>query len=174
MCVYTTIILLHMYVELLSSLLLLLSLLCTLIHSMPNFSNILMRGSSFASTITRFGSNISMFIESHLDPSHIGWLSGITGRGTVTNYIITHQRKMVKPYPDSVILITTPNGLQLSGVYSLVPRPIPIPYILPNYVGSLEVRLLCGRDVLHEGWNEKYLGVYAQNVYTCTHQLTTN
>ena len=61
-------------------------LLCTLTHLMPSFSNILMVGSSFASTTTRSGSNISTFMESHLEDIHRGWLSGIKGWGAVTNY----------------------------------------------------------------------------------------
>ena len=62
-----------------------LSLSNTLTHLMPNFSNILIVGSSLASTTTRVGSNINTFMESHLEPIHSGRLSGTKGWGAVTN-----------------------------------------------------------------------------------------
>ena len=61
------------------------SIASTLTHLMPSFSNILIVGSSFASTTTRSGSSISTFIESHLEDIHRGWLSGIRGWGAVIN-----------------------------------------------------------------------------------------
>ena len=92
----------------------------TLMHLIPNFSNIFCVGTSTEETSTLCGSSISTFIEIHLEVIHRGCESGITGCGAST--ICTSEEPSLQIYTlcysnTAACIVMTFFGMKLSCTF---------------------------------------------------------